>query len=53
MESDDRELLIKFDNNLRSIGKFLTHDCLPISEVDFDDKNESIFSRLCSGGCFL
>lgn len=53
MASKDREKLIEFDAKLRPIGKFLTHDCLPIAECDFDDKNESIFSRLCSGGCFL
>lgn len=53
MESKDREKLINFDNKLREIGKFLTHDCLPIAECDFDDRNESIFSRLCAGGCFL
>jgi hypothetical protein len=53
MEGPDRDILIKFDESLRQRGKFLTHDCLPIKEVDFDDKNESIFSRLCSGGCFL
>ena len=53
MQGPDKAILIKFDESLRKSGKFLTHDCLPISQVDFDDKNESIFSRLCSGGCFL
>lgn len=53
MDSDDREKLISFDNSLRDIGKFLTHDCVPINDVDFDDRNESIFSRHCAGGCFL
>jgi len=53
MNGPDRNLTIEFDAKLRESGKFLSHDCVPIEEADFDDKNESIFSRLCSGGCFL
>ena len=53
MQSNDREKLIEFDNGLRKINRFLTHDCLPITEVDFSDSNESIFSRFCAGGCFI
>lgn len=53
MESNDKEKLIDFDNSLRDIGRFLTHDCLPIEQVDFSDHNESIFSRFCAEGCFL
>lgn len=53
MASNDSEKTIEFDNGLREIGRFLTHDCQPIQDVDFSDSNESIFSRFCAGGCFL
>jgi hypothetical protein len=53
MSSPDKERIIKIDTGLRDKGRFLTHDCLPIQEVDFSDHNETIFSRFCAGGCFL
>jgi hypothetical protein len=53
MAGNDRERTIAFDQSLRKIGRYLSHDCVPIENADFDDKNESIFSRLCAVGCFL
>ena len=62
MSSSDRGKIIEIDNQirtslqdkLRGIGAaYLTAECKPIAECDFDDKNEVIFSRLCVGGCFL
>lgn len=53
MQSKDKQKLIEFDNGLRAKNRFLTADCKPITECDFDPKNESIFSRLCAGQCFL
>jgi len=62
MQSADREKVIELDEKIRGslkdkmqggINAFLTVECKPIEECDFDDKNEVIFSRLCAGGCFL
>ena len=61
MKSADREKVIKIDNQIRSslqstlpgVNAFMTVECKPIAECEFDEKNESIFSRLCAGGCFL
>lgn len=58
--SKDWERLINLENEImianqvNGIDKqFITVDCKPIAECDFNDKNEVIFSRLCAGGCFL
>lgn len=61
MSSNDRDKVIEIDNQIRSslqstlpgVNAFLTVECKPIAECDFNDKNEVIFSRLCAGGCFL
>ena len=61
MQSVDREKVIAVDeqirdslkNTLSGVSAFLTSECKPIESCEFDDKNEVIFSRLCSGGCFL
>jgi len=53
LNGDDREKVIKFDNELRSTNYFLTHECVPIMEVDFHDKNESFYSRQCVNSCYL
>ena len=63
MSGSDRDKVIAIDAKIRdslngylnnaSHRSFLTVECKPIAECDFDDKNEVIFSRLCSGGCFL
>lgn len=54
MESQDREKVIEFDKTvLAPKGYFLTAEYKRIDECNFIDENEVIFSRLCSGGCFL
>ena len=61
MESADRQKVIDIDklirqsvnDDLKDVNMYLTAECKPIAECEFDDKNEVIFSRLCSGGCFL
>ena len=62
MAGVDREKVVAIDEKIRNslkdkmqggINAFLTVECKPIAECDFDDKNEVIFSRLCAGGCFL
>jgi len=58
--SCDWEKLIEIDSKIRTANakngierQFITPDCKPINEVDFDEKNEVIFSRTCAGECFL
>ena len=58
MQSKDREKVIAVDKSIRTaildnVTCYLTAECKPIDECDFDDKNEVIFSRLCAGECFL
>ena len=63
MSGSDRDKVIAIDEKIRSSlngylnnadhKAFLTVECKPIAECEFDDKNEVIFSRLCAGGCFL
>jgi len=53
MTGNDREWLVNFDKTLRIKNWFLTSDCKPIDEIKFDQKNETIFTRACSGGCFI
>jgi hypothetical protein len=58
MNSKDREKVIEVDRMIRTtildgVTCYLTADCKPIDEIEFDEKNESIFSRFCAGGCFL
>lgn len=54
MESNDRQKVIEFDKTvLAPKGYFLTAEYKRIDECNFIDENEVIFSRLCSGGCFL
>jgi len=58
--SCDWERLIEIDKAIRASNlengierQFITPDCKPIDKVDFNEKNETIFSRLCAGECFL
>jgi hypothetical protein len=54
MQSQDREKVIEFDKTvLQSKGYFLTSQFKRIEECDFIDEHEVMFTRLCSGGCFL
>ena len=54
MKSNDREKVIAFDREvLAPRGYFLTSQYKRIEECDFIDEHEVMFSRLCSGGCFL
>ena len=53
MGGNDREWLVNFDKSLRGKNWFLTSDCKPIDTIEFDQKNEIIFTRACSGGCFI
>jgi PP-loop superfamily ATP-utilizing enzyme len=54
MQSQDREKVIEFDKTvLQPKGYFLTSQFKRIEECDFIDEHEVMFTRLCSGGCFL
>lgn len=54
MQSQDREKVIEFDKTvLAPKGYFLTSQFKRIEECDFIDEHEVMFTRLCSGGCFL
>ena len=61
MSGVDRDKTIAIDRQIRdakqfgldAVAHYLTAECKPIEQCEFDDKNEVIFSRLCSGGCFL
>ena len=58
MNSVDREKVIALDKSIRTaildnVTCYLTADCKPIDEIEFNEKNETLFSRLCSGDCFL
>ena len=61
MNGVDRDKTIAIDRQIRdakqfglsAVGCYLTAECRPIDQCEFDDKNEVIFSRLCAGGCFL
>ena len=54
MQSDDREKVIEYDEQiLKPLGFFLTSEFKRITDCTFSDENEVMFSRLCSGGCFI
>ena len=54
MESSDREKVIEYDKEvLEPLGFYLTSEYKRITDCNFSDENEVMFSRLCSGGCFL
>jgi hypothetical protein len=54
MSSQDAEKVIAFDRDvLAPNGWFLTAEYKRITDCTFSDENEVMFTRLCSGGCFL